>query len=185
MCFDPISAIAGIKAAVTAIGTSLGSIGTIASIGSGVLSAYSQVQNSKAQAAAAISTAKAQEEAARDAIEQGDQESDKRRRAGAAMQAENIAGMAANGIDVGGVQALDVLDDNQFLIEEDAFSIRENARRSATNLSQSAANSRAEAASARSNSVFAPISTVLTTAAKVGNKYATWVPDAGKKAGYY
>lgn len=143
------------------------------------------MQNSKAQAAAAISTAQAQEAAARDAIEQGNQESDKRRRAGAAMQAENIAGMAANGIDVGGAQALDVLDDNQFLIEEDAFSIRENARRSATNLSQSAANSRADAASAKSNSVFAPISTVLTTAAKVGNKYATWVPDAGKKSGAY
>jgi len=182
MCFDPVTAIAGISSAISSIGTTLGAIGTIASIGGGVISAYAQVQNSKAQAAAATRTAEAQDEAARDAIEQGKQESDKRRRAGAALQAENVAGMAANGIDVGGAQALDVLDDSQFLIEEDAFTIRENSRRQATNLAQGAANSRAEAASAKSNAFFAPVQTLLSTASKVGNKYASWAPKANPTA---
>jgi len=178
MCIDPVTAIAGIQAATASIGTTLGTIGTISSIGGGVVSAYAQVQNSKAQAAAATRTAQSQDEAARDAIEQGNQESDKKRRAGAALIAENKAGMAANGMDVGSAQALDVLDDTQSLITEDAFTIRENSRRTATNLAQGAANSRAQASSANSQAFFAPVQTLLSTAARVGNKYASWAPDA-------
>lgn len=186
MCIDPVTAMAlastiggGTAAAGTAAAaTTLGTIGTVATIGGGLVTAYSQVQKSKAQATAATRTAVAQEEAARYAIEQGNQESDKRRRAGAALQAENIAGMAANGMDVGSAQALDVLGDTQSLITEDAFTIRENSRRQATNLAQDAENSRAEAASAKSNAFFAPVKTLLSTASKVGNKYASWAPDA-------
>ena len=81
-------------------------------------------------------------------------------------------------MDVGSAQALDVLDDTQFQIEEDAFTIRGNSRRQATNFAQGAANSRAEASSANSNAFFAPVQTLLSTASKVGNKYASWVPDA-------
>jgi hypothetical protein len=183
MCIDPVSALAFIKTATASIGATMGTLGTVASVGGGVISAYSQVQNSKAQAAAATRTAQAQDVAALQAIEQGEQESDKRRRAGAALQAENTVGMAANGIDVGSAQALDVLDDGQFLIEEDAFTIRENSRRSGTGMAQAAANSRADAQTARSNATFAPIKTMLTTAATVGNKYASWVPDARSTQG--
>ena len=184
MCIDPVTAMALISSATASVGTAaaaagtMGTIGTIASVGGGIISAYSQVQNSKAQAAAATRTAQAQDVAALQAIEQGEQESDKRRRAGAALQAENTVGMAANGVDVGSAQALDVLDDGKFLIEEDAFTIRENSRRSGTGMAQAAENSRAEAQTARSNATFAPIKTMLTTAATVGNKYASWVPDA-------
>jgi hypothetical protein len=150
MCIDPVSAMALISSATASVGTAaaaagtMGTIGTIASVGGGIISAYSQVQNSKAQAAAATRTAQAQDVAALQAIEQGEQESDKRRRSGAALQAENTVGMAANGVDVGSAQALDVLDDGQFLIEEDAFTIRENSRRSGTGMAQAAANSRAD-----------------------------------------
>lgn len=189
MCIDPVSAMALISSATASVGTAaaaagtMGTIGTIASVGGGIISAYSQVQNSKAQAAAATRTAQAQDVAALQAIEQGEQESDKRRRSGAALQAENTVGMAANGVDVGSAQALDVLDDGQFLIEEDAFTIRENSRRSGTGMAQAAANSRAEAQTARSNATFAPIKTMLTTAATVGNKYSSWVPEARTAAG--
>lgn len=183
MCVDPVTAMAFIKTATATIGASMGTIGTVASIGGGVISAYSQVQNAKAQQAAATRTAEAQDVAARQSIEQGDQESDKRRRAGAALQAENKVGMAANNIDVGSTQALDVLDDGEFLIEEDAFTIRENSRRSATGMAQAAQNSRADAQTAKSNATFAPIKTMLTTAATVGNKYSSWVPEARTAAG--
>jgi len=178
MCFDPVTAIAGISAAVSSMGTTLGTIGTIASIGGGAISAYAQMQNSKAEAAAATRTAAAQDEAARKSIEQGEQESDRQRRVGAQLQSENKAAMAANGVDVTGAQALDVLDDQRFMVEADAFTIRENARSSAGNLSQAAANSRASASSAKSNAFFAPVGTLLSTAAKVGDKYKSWVPNA-------
>jgi hypothetical protein len=182
MCIDPVSVGALISTAtasasaatVAATGMSLGTIGTIAGVGGGIISAYSQVQNSKAQAAAATRTAQAQDVASLQAIEQGEQESDKRRRSGAALQAENKVGMASNGVDVGSAQAIDVLDDGKFLIEEDAFTIRENSRRSGTRMAQAAENSRSEAQTARSNATFAPIKTMLTTAGNVGNKYASW-----------
>lgn len=177
MCVDPATAIASIKAATTAIGSTLGGLGTAASIGGGVISAYAQVQNAKAQAAAAQRNAQQQEEAARQAIEQGEQESDRRRRAGAALLAENTAALAANNIDVSGAQALDLLDDTQFMVEEDAFAIRENSRRRATGHSQAAANSLTDAANANRQAFFAPVKTILTTASKVGRRYSSWVPD--------
>ena len=182
MCFDPVTAIAGIQAAVGSIGTTLGTIGTAASIGGGVISAYAQVQNAKAQAEAATRTAQAQEEAARQALEQGAQESDRRRQAGAAMIAENTAAMAASGVDVTGAQALDVLDDTRFMVEEDAFAIRENSRRRAEGHSQAAANSLADASSARRNAFFAPVQTLLSTASSVGRRYASWVPESQRSA---
>lgn len=168
-------------AAAGAAGASslLGTLGTVATVGGGVLSAYSQYQNSRSQAKAAEQTAGLQQEAARDAIEQGEQDSDRQRAAGAAMAAQNKANSAANGMDVTSGQALEVLDDNNALMAEDAFAIRENARRSAGNLSQSAANSMADASSARFNSITQPIGTALGTAAKVGSRYASW---AGQKA---
>ena len=179
MCFDPISMMA-----MAGAGGTFGTIATIASVAGGVITAYSQVQNAKAQAAAATRTAEAQDQAALDAIEQGNQESDKQRRAGAAMVAENTAAMAANGVDVTSAHAIDILDDTSLLVEEDAFSIRETARRKAGNFSQSAANSRAEAKSAKSQAFFAPIKTLLSTASSVGNKYASWLPEVQAAGGY-
>ncbi len=178
MCFDPITAIAGIQAAVSSVSAAMGTIGTVATIGGGVLSAYSQVQNANAQADTATRTANLQSEAALQALEQGNQESDIRRQQGAAARATNTAAMAANGVDVTGAQAIDVLDDSQTLLEQDAFAIRENSRRTAGNFSQASANSIASANSARSQAAFAPIKTLLGTAASVGNKYKSWVPSA-------
>ena len=140
------------------------------------------MQNAKAQAEAATRTARAQEQAAREALEQGADESDRRRQAGAALMGENRAAMAANGVDVTGAQALDVLDDTRFLIEEDAFAIRENSRRQARNFSQSAANSRTQAENARRDAFFAPVQTLLSTASSVGRQYSSWVAEARNQA---
>lgn len=176
------AAAGGAAAGAAAGSTLLGTLGTVATVGGGLVSAYAQMQNAKAASSAANATAAAQEEASRQAIEQGEQESDRKRRAGAALASENTAAMAANGVDVTGSHALDILDDSRFLVEEDAFTIRENARRSAGNMAQQAANSRTEASSQKSAAFFQPVSTLLGTAAKVGNKYSSWVVDRRQPA---
>jgi len=174
MCFDPISMAATLKAATVAVGTTLGGVGTAATVGAGAITAYSQVKNMRSQAAAASATAAAQDEAARQAVEQGEQESDRLRTRSSVAEGENIAAMAAQGVDVNSAQAIDILDDNRFLAEEDAFTIRSNAGRRADQFSQSAANSRSQARTARSNAIWQPVSTILTTGARVGSKYASW-----------
>lgn len=151
-----------------------GTIATAATVASGALSAYSQVQNSRASSRAAAQSAQIQEQAARDAIEQGEQESDQLRARAAQEQGENMVAMAAGGVDVEGAQALDLIGDYKSLVEEDAFSIRENARKTATGFSQQSANSMAESKTFSSNAFFKPIGTALGTVASVGNKYASW-----------
>lgn len=182
MCFAPLipalGAAAGAGGAAAGGSTILGTIGTIATIGGGLLSAYGQIQNNKAIEQAAKVDAINQQIAANQAIEQGQDESEQRRRAGAQTEGANIAALAANGVDVTGSQAIDILDDNKFLVEEDAFAIRENARRTAQGFSQQSANSTARAKSARSSGFFQPVGTILTTAAKVGNKYSAWVTQS-------
>lgn len=174
MCVDPIS-LAAIGSTVAgtagAAGSTLGGLSTIFSVGSGLLGAYATFQNSRAQAAALEEQAAQQEAAARERLEQGREESDRRRRAGAIQLGEQRAALAANGIDVEGDLALNLLDDSSTIISEDAFSIRENSRRGAQGLSQQAANSRTQATNARSEGTFGAISTILTTGAKVGSKF--------------
>lgn len=190
MCADPVTlmaslgsvfggtAAAGTAAAAgsTLLGT-LGTIATVATIGGGIMKARAQAKNYQAQAAAAERTAVATEKVARRTVEQGEQESDRRRAAGRALRSENTAALAANGIDVGSSHALDILDDTSLLVEEDAFAIRESARYEADGRYTQAQNARADAASARSSARFAPIQTILGTAATVGEKYSSWIPD--------
>lgn len=171
MCIDPLS--------LGAIGSFIASnVGTVASVASGLVGAYATVQNSRAQAKALEAQSAQEAEAARDALIQGEEESDRRRRAGAIQAGEQRAALAANGIDVEGEIALDILDDNQTLIEEDAFAIRENSRRAAKGFAQRSANSSTQASNARSQGTFGAISTVLTTASKVGSKFAKYTPQA-------
>lgn len=188
MCADPVSLIStlgsvfGGGAAAGAAGaaagsTLLGTIATVATIGGGIMKARAQARNYQAQAEAAERTAVATEKVARQTVEQGDQESDRRRAAGRALRSENTAALAANGIDVGSSHALDILDDTSLLVEEDAFAIRESARYEADGRYTQAENARADAASARSSARFAPIQTILGTASSVGEKYASWIPD--------
>jgi hypothetical protein len=186
MCIDPATMIAGISKAATSIGTAFGGgLGTAATIAAGGVSAYSQMQNAKAQKKAAIATAEAQDVAAREALAAGRQESQQRLIAGSQRRAEAAAQMAANGIDITGGQGLDILDDAALLDEQDAFTIRENARRSARGYAQQAANSRADAKTAGSAAILGPIGTTLTTAAQVGKRYAPYVAADRQAGGAY
>lgn len=159
-----------------------GTIATAATVGSGLLSAYSQVQNNRSMAKAARQTSEAQSAAALEALEQGEQESDRLRARAAQQQGENVVALAAQGVDVSGAQAIDLLGDSALLVEEDAFSIRENARRTAEGYSQQAANSMSQARTYDSNAFFQPIGTALGTVSKVGNKYAAWAVNRGEYA---
>ncbi len=189
MCVDPISLAAigstvasSVGGAATALGGSLGGMSTLFSVGSGLMGAYATYQNGQAQASALEQQAAQQEAAARQSLEQGREESDRRRRAGAIQLGDQRAALAANGIDVEGELAIDLLDDSSALISEDAFSIRENSRRSAAGLSQQAANSRTSASNAASEGMFGAVSSVLTTGAKVGSKFRQYSGSRGNDA---
>lgn len=168
------AALASAGAAAGTAGGLWGTLGTIAQIGAGLFGAIGQAQNARLQAEAARRSAEYAQEAARESLEAGEQESDLVRRRGAQLMGQNMVAMAANGMDVTGVQALDVLDDTRQGVEQDAFRIRTNAWREAKSLSQQSANYRAEEASARSAAFFQPLQTIMSTAATVGNRYASW-----------
>lgn len=174
MCADPATLFAGISKIGATVGTKLASAATALQVAGAGVSALYTMKNASAQAAAARQTAQAQEQAARDALEAGEDASDRKRREGAQFAARQKAALAANGVDVGGAAAIDILDDTAELVEQDAFAIRENSRLQAQSFSQQAANSKAQAESYDSQALFQPIATVLTTGAKVGEKYAEW-----------
>lgn len=151
-----------------------GGLGTAASAASGVIGAYSSIQQGQAAKAAAKATAAQQEAAARDSLRAGEDESDRQRRAGAAMLSQQRVAMAANGIDVSASSAIEQLDNTRGLIEEDAFAIRKSSLTNANSYMQQAANSRAEGANAASAGMWGGVGTLLSTGAKVGSKYSQW-----------
>lgn len=176
MCLDPLTA--ALTAATSSGGGGLfSSLGSLFSVGSGVVGAYSSIQSGRAAQAAAEATARQQESAARESLRQGDDESERKRRAGAAVLAQQRVAMAANGIDVSSASAIEQLDDTKAAIEDDAFAIRQNFRNQAGNYSQMAANSRTEGANALSQGRWGAAGTILSTGAKVGEKYSQWARD--------
>lgn len=180
MCFVP---------AIAALGSAMGGgfmtgLSTIFTAASGAVTAYSAVQQGNAAEAAAEATAKQQESSARQSLIQGEEESDRQRRAGAAMLAQQKVAMAANGIDVSSATAIEQLDDTKAAIEDDAFAIRQNARNTAGNLSQMAANSRTEGANAASAGLWGGVGTILSTGATIGSKYSNWQRNRGTQGSY-
>ncbi|MEM8838116.1 MAG: hypothetical protein AAGE89_08490 [Pseudomonadota bacterium] len=163
---------AGAAGAAGAVSGGL-SIGSIFKIGAGIFSAVSKISQAHAAAKAAEETARQQDQAALDAIEQGKDESDRRRRAGAIEASRQQAGLAANGIDVSGPLGLDLLNESFEVTGSDAFAIRENAVRRGRQFAQQAANSRTEARSIRSQALFGAVGSLLTTASKVGPKFTS------------
>lgn len=163
-----------------------GGFGSIFQLLGGVVSAIGQMQNANAQAAvyeqqAELNRKQAieQEEASRELLEQGRTESDRRRRQQAINAGEQKAALAANGVDVEGELAIDVLDDSQTVADEDAFNIREQSRlnaegrtQEARNLKVEANNNEVRASNARSQGMFGAFGTILSTGAKVSQSFA-------------
>lgn len=167
-----VPGVGGISGILGSLG--LGGIGTAASAASGAVGAYSALQQGKAAESAAKATAAQQEEAARETLRQGTEESDRQRRAGAVQMAQQKIAMAANGVDIGSASAIEVMDDTKAMIEDDAFAIRYNAGQQARGYAQQAANSLTQGRNARSDARWGAFNTILNTGARVGPKFRAW-----------
>lgn len=170
MCFP---ALAGLIPAIGA-GAGIGGIGTALSLVGGLVSGISQMNNANAQAEAARRNAEAAHRTALETLETGREESDLARRRGRQQIAANTVAMAANGRDVTDPNSLEILDDSQEMLAQDAFRIRENSRRAANAQEVQASNYAAEANMYANQAVIAPISTILSTASGITERYAPW-----------
>lgn len=157
----------------------------ILTIGSTVLGAAGQMQQASAQAAAAKYNSQVQqmnatlsERRARDAIERGAQEEQRKRMEVARIGGQQRAAMAANGVDLTFGSPLDTLVDTAVLGELDALTIRTNTYREAYDRRVDAVNQRAgaqlsqmEAKAAKTGGYLAAAGTILTGAGKAYQQY--------------
>ena len=186
MCFDPITLGVTLSTMASSIGTTLGTVSSLASLGAGAVSAFSSIQQGRAANKAAQVTAAQQETQARETFEQGEAESDLLRQRGASLRGKNKAALAASGVDVTQGDALDLLDDQSTLVEEDAFAIRENARKGATSIAGQAQQTLQTGANAQGAGLGQAFGTILTTAGKVGSRYAKFTsPRTDQTAGAF
>lgn len=144
-------------------------------LGSTLLGAVGQIQQAQAQAAAARHNAKVQEmnakiarDRARDAIERGAKEEQRKRMEVAKIIGQQKVAYAANNVDLNFGSPLDTVVDTAVLGELDALTIRTNAYREAYDHQVDAANmkaganlSRAEARAASTGGFLAAAGTVL------------------------
>lgn len=172
MCVDPFSLLATVGKTV---GTTLAGASNALTLASGAFGAISQYQNARVRAQAASINAQNAEDAARDRLRQGEEESDRVRAAAAAARGDRLVAMAANGVDVTSASAIELLGEGDMLAEEDAFAVRETALNQAESGANRAASFRADAATARSESLLSPVRTILGTAAKVGERYQQYL----------
>lgn len=160
---------------------------TALTIGSTLLGAAGQIQQGQAQAAAARYNAKVadmnadiSERRARDALERGKMEEQKKRRQAQQILGQQRAAMAANGVDIGFGSPLDTLVDTATLGEVDALTIRSNFAREAYDYKVQAVNGRADANLSRMNAKAASTggylnagATLLTGGAKAYESFKT------------
>lgn len=144
-------------------------------IGSAVLGGMGQMQQANATATSARynaqvaeMNAKLAERRAQDSIRRGMDEEQRQRMQTARLSGQQMAAMAANGVDLGYGSPMDVLVDTQVLGELDALTIRTNAEREAYDHRMAAMNQqgqagllRAQASSARQGGILAAAGTLL------------------------
>lgn len=127
-------------------------------IGSSVLGAMGKIQQANAQAAAGEYNAKVaemnatlSERRAKDALERGKVEEQRKRQEVAQLKGRQMAAMAANGVDLSFGSPLDTLVDTAVLGELDALTIRRNFARESYDHRVAAVNGRADATLSRMN----------------------------------
>lgn len=154
-------------------------------LGSTVLGAYGQVQQSQAQAKAdrynasvAAMNAEIENKKAKDAIERGAQEEQQKRQQTAQLMGRQRAAMAANGVDLTFGSPLDTLIDTAKLGETDALNIRTNSYREAYEYRTQSANSSSQAemykAKAKSDTAGGYIGAIGTILGGAGKAYASY-----------
>jgi len=154
-------------------------------LGSTLLGAAGQMQQANATAAASNYNAQVQEmnaqiseRRAKDAIERGALEEQRKRQEVAQIQGRQQVAMAANGVDLGFGSPLDTLVDTAVLGELDALTIRSNTYREAYDQRVQAANQRAgaqlslaEGKAAKTGGWLGAAGTILTGAGKGYSSY--------------
>lgn len=158
---------------------------TILLAATAVLGAVGAVQQGQAAASASKYNAQVQnmnatlsERRAKDAIERGKTEEQRKRQEVGKIKGAQIAGMAANGVDLSFGSPLDTIVDTAVLGELDALTIRSNAHREAYDHRVDAVNKRAgaalsnsQASSALSGGYLAAAGTVLSGAGDAYKAY--------------
>ena len=154
-------------------------------IGSTVLGAIGQIQQANAQAAAAEYNAKIaemnaqlSERRAKDALERGAAEEQRKRMEVARIKGQQKVAMAANGVDLSFGSPLDTIVDTAVLGELDALTIRSNAYRESYDRRVDAVNQRAgatlnrmEAKAAKTGGYLSAMGTILGGAGKAYGQY--------------
>lgn len=159
MCL-PVAALAAIGTAVSAVGTVVGAVG--------------DAQQANYQASIANQNARIAANQANDAVQNTNLEALRRSRANAALAGEQIAAMAANGVDLNFGSALDIQKDTKMIGAEDLAQIYKQGNEGARgfdvqgfNYRSQASASRAAASGALINGAFGAASTVLSGASQV------------------
>lgn len=158
---------------------------TVLTIGSTLMGAAGQIQQGQAANAAAQYNAQVAEmnatlsdRRAKDAIERGAQEEQRKRHEVAKIKGQQIAGMAANGVDLTFGSPLDTIVDTAILGELDALTIRQNTYREeydhrvdGMNQRAGATLQRAQGKAAQTAGYLGAAGTVLTGAGKAYQGY--------------
>jgi hypothetical protein len=141
-------------------------------------SANAQANASNYNAQVADMNAKIESKRAQDSLERGKIDEQNKRREVAQIKGQQLAGMSANGVDVGYGSALDTLVDTATFGELDALTVRANSAREAYGHDVAAVNKKAdsqmfkmEASSAKTNGYLSSLGTLIGGAGDAWGSY--------------
>lgn len=147
----------------------LTAIAVASAVGGTLLTGAGQMQTANANAAALKYNSQVSEmnavladRRAKDAIERGQREEQRKRLEIAQLKGRQIAALSDSGVDIGFGSPLDTIVDTAVLGELDALTIRSNAAREAYEYKVQGVNARADAALSRANAQSAKTSGYLT-----------------------
>lgn len=151
-------------------------VGTAAlavSAATGGLSAYSQIQTSRANAALANANANAQEQAARDTINTANDQAYQQRMQARQVQGKQAVALASGGADLTSGNALDLTAETAQFGQLDALTTINNAQRQAAGLQFQAGVSRAQGKLERQSGNLGAASTILNSVTQGAYAYKT------------
>ena len=140
---------------------------------SGGLSAYSQIQTGRANAALANANADAQEQAARDTINTANDQAYQQRQQARRVAGQQTTALAANGADLTSGNALDLTTETMQQGTLDALTTINNGQRQAAGLQFQADTSRAQGKIDKQSGMLGGASTILNSVAQGAYAYKT------------
>lgn len=157
-----------------------------ASLAAGALSAVTQYQSGRQEAAVASANAESAQAQAQDSVNRGNAAADEARRRNRQAMGTQMATAAANGADISTGSALDIFGDTAQFGELDALTTVNNAQREAYGYEVQARNYKSQASAAKKQGTVGAVSTLLTTPLQAYGAYkmagGDWNPFTQKKA---